>query len=148
MASTREVRPSSRISKPSKCCPIVVRKSATHATRASSPGTALASSYLAAATCSAPGPTCSSLMNLFWVVQELCSLLSLFDISENGGVSKKSEAILIRDIMKVVWKIPDNGWVKLNINGGRNVYEGSIYAGGVLHGEDDSWLRGFALNIE
>ncbi|KAL5843946.1 hypothetical protein ACOSQ4_009904 [Xanthoceras sorbifolium] len=46
MASTREVRPSSRISKPSKCCPIVVRKSATHATRASSPGTALASSYL------------------------------------------------------------------------------------------------------
>ncbi|KAL5796454.1 hypothetical protein ACOSQ2_001274 [Xanthoceras sorbifolium] len=46
-----------------------------------------------------------------------------------------------------VWQSPKEGWVKINVDGGRNTVNGSIYTGGVLRGYRGVWLGGFSSKI-
>ncbi|KAK2659506.1 hypothetical protein Ddye_006039 [Dipteronia dyeriana] len=46
----------------------------------------------------------------------------------------------------VAWVPPDEGFVKLNVDGGCVVDEGTNYAGGVVRDHSKNWLGGFVLN--
>ncbi|KAL5862972.1 hypothetical protein ACOSQ3_000486 [Xanthoceras sorbifolium] len=49
------------------------------------------------------------------------------------------------ETMLIYRKPPDDGWVKLNVDRGRDVDLGTIYAGGVIRDSGDNWAKGFAL---
>ncbi|KAL5789176.1 hypothetical protein ACOSQ2_004064 [Xanthoceras sorbifolium] len=46
----------------------------------------------------------------------------------------------------IVWLPPCEGWIKLNVDGGRSSYGGKIYAGGIWRDNNKRWLGGFSLN--
>ncbi|KAG7551702.1 Ribonuclease H domain [Arabidopsis thaliana x Arabidopsis arenosa] len=47
----------------------------------------------------------------------------------------------------ISWKRPREGWVKLSTDGASRGNPGPAAAGGVVRGEDGTWLGGFALRI-
>ncbi|KAL5756732.1 hypothetical protein ACOSQ2_021478 [Xanthoceras sorbifolium] len=46
----------------------------------------------------------------------------------------------------IAWKPPEQGWIKLNIDGSRDNSMGSIAVGGVLRDASKQWIVGFAVN--
>ncbi|PRQ19701.1 putative ribonuclease H [Rosa chinensis] len=45
------------------------------------------------------------------------------------------------------WTMPDDGYVKLNVDGTRAGQSGQIGAGGVLNDHNGDWLAGFMINV-
>ncbi|KAL5747056.1 hypothetical protein ACOSQ2_024353 [Xanthoceras sorbifolium] len=49
-------------------------------------------------------------------------------------------------LKNIAWILPDQGWLKLNIDGSREHADSNIAAGGVIHNDAKEWILGFALN--
>ncbi|KAL5763547.1 hypothetical protein ACOSP7_019811 [Xanthoceras sorbifolium] len=61
-------------------------------------------------------------------------------VNENPSKTKS-----VRD-RKELWKPPEEGETKINVDGGRDTVTGTIYTGGVLRNSRGSWLGGFSSN--
>ena len=49
-------------------------------------------------------------------------------------------------LLPIRWMEPNEGWVKVNVDGSRNNDSGMIAAGGVLRNHGKNWLQGFVTN--
>ncbi|CAA7059623.1 unnamed protein product [Microthlaspi erraticum] len=57
------------------------------------------------------------------------------------------QAVGTRVERRIAWKLPENGWWKMNTDGASRGNPGSTATGGVLRDEYGTWVSGFALNI-
>ena len=49
-------------------------------------------------------------------------------------------------LLPIRWMEPNEGWVKVNVDGSRNTDSGMIDAGGVLRNHGKNWLKGVVMN--
>ncbi|KAL5748209.1 hypothetical protein ACOSP7_025241 [Xanthoceras sorbifolium] len=62
------------------------------------------------------------------------------------AISKEDKRFIGGNLL-ISRKPPDVGWVKLNVDGGRDNDSGIIYVGGVIRDNSRKWVNGFAMNI-
>ncbi|KAK3173860.1 hypothetical protein Dsin_032671 [Dipteronia sinensis] len=69
-------------------------------------------------------------------------IISLKDwVAANCPVSAR-----IGFVFLVAWNPPNEGWIKLNIDGSRDTNSGIITAGGVMRNSMSQWMKGFVVN--
>jgi len=69
------------------------------------------------------------------------------DTIRSHHMSRGSSRRGVTSAQVIRWQLPSLGWVKLSTDGASHGNPGLATAGGVIRGEEDEWLGGFALNI-